>query len=152
MGVGRYGDAVYSAVCTDGRTSSGGFVVRIVKVVIIAVFVSAGISGAYGGQNAFADLAEYYGFGEIEIVKLDWGIMGVQVADFNGDGRNDIAIVNNQKARIELLIQKEGNKEPSRDREQKAHEPDHIVAQGHHKVWIGLQLDVVGHSDELLRR
>jgi len=106
MGVGRYGDAVYSGVCTDGRTSSGGFVVRIVKVVIIAVLVSAGV-GAYAGQKAFDDLAEYYGFGEIEIVKLDWGIMGLQVADFNGDGRNDIAIVNNQKARIELLIQKE---------------------------------------------
>jgi len=80
--------------------------VRIVKVVIIAVLVSAGV-GAYAGQTGFADLAEYYGFGEIEIVKLDWGIMGLQVADFNGDGRNDIAIVNNQKARIELLIQKE---------------------------------------------
>jgi hypothetical protein len=106
MGAGRYGDAVYSAVYTDGRTSNGGFVVRIVKVVIIAVVVSAGV-GAYAGQKAFDDLAEYYGFGEIEIVKLDWGIMGLQVADFNGDGRNDIAIVNNQKARIELLIQKE---------------------------------------------
>jgi len=81
--------------------------VRLVKVVIIAVLVSAGVSGAYAGQKGFDDLAEYYGFGEIEIVKLDWGIMGVQVADFNGDGRNDIAIVNNQKARIELLIQKE---------------------------------------------
>ncbi|GAF76609.1 unnamed protein product, partial [marine sediment metagenome] len=29
-------------------------------------------------------------------------------ADFNGDGRSDIAIVNNRKAKIELLIQKEG--------------------------------------------
>ena len=106
MGVGRYGDAVYSGVCTEGRTSSGGFVERIVKVVITAVLVSAGV-GAYAGQKAFDDLAEYYGFGEIEIVKLDGGIMGLQVADFNGDGRNDIAIVNNQKARIELLILKE---------------------------------------------
>ncbi len=87
--------------------SCGDIVVRLVKAVMIAVVVSAGVGGVYAGQKAFGDLAEYYGFGEIEIVKLDWGIMGVQVADFNGDGRNDIAIVNNQKARIELLIQKE---------------------------------------------
>ena len=78
--------------------------IELVEVVIIAVLVSAGV-GAYAGQVDSEDLAEYYGFGEIEIVKLDWGIMGLQVADFNGDGRNDIAIVNNQKARIEILIQ-----------------------------------------------
>ena len=32
--------------------------------------------------------AAYYGFGEIEIVKLDWGIHNLRVVDFNGDGRN----------------------------------------------------------------
>ena len=53
------------------------------------------------------DLSEYYGFDEMEIVKLDWGIKGLQISDFNGDKRNDIAIVNNLKARIEILLQKE---------------------------------------------
>ncbi len=51
--------------------------------------------------------AAYYGFGEIEIIKLDWGIHNLRVAEFNGDGRNDIAIVNNRKAKIEILVQKE---------------------------------------------
>jgi len=55
----------------------------------------------------FNDVSAYYGFEEIEIIKLDWGIKDLQVADFNGDGRNDIAAVNNRKAKIELLIQKE---------------------------------------------
>ena len=55
----------------------------------------------------FNDISAYYGFEEIEIIKLDWGIKDLQVADFNGDGRNDIAVVNNRKAKIELLIQKE---------------------------------------------
>lgn len=53
------------------------------------------------------DLSAYYGFGEMEIIKLDWGISGLLAADFTGDGRKDIAIVNNSKAKIELLIQKE---------------------------------------------
>jgi hypothetical protein len=53
------------------------------------------------------NLAGYYGFDEMEIVKLDWGIKNLRIADFNGDDRNDIAVVNNRKARIELLVQKE---------------------------------------------
>jgi len=54
-----------------------------------------------------ADLADYYGFGDIEIIKLDWGIKNLQIADFNNDGRNDIVVANNRKSKIELLIQKE---------------------------------------------
>ncbi len=53
------------------------------------------------------ELSAYYGFKEMEIIKLDWGIKCLRVADFNGDGRNDIAIVNDVKAKIELLVQKE---------------------------------------------
>jgi len=53
------------------------------------------------------DIGDYYGFGQMELVKLDWGIQNLVVTDFDKDGRNDIAIVNNSKARIELLIQKE---------------------------------------------
>lgn len=53
------------------------------------------------------DITAYYGFDEIEIIKLNWGIQNLRVVDFNGDGRGDIAVVNNQKARIEILLQKE---------------------------------------------
>jgi len=53
------------------------------------------------------DISAYYGFDEIEIIKLNWGIKCLRIADFNGDSRDDIAVVNNRKAKIELLIQKE---------------------------------------------
>jgi hypothetical protein len=52
-------------------------------------------------------LSEYYGFGEMEIIKLDWSIQSLQIADFDGDGRNDIAVANNRKAAIEILLQKD---------------------------------------------
>lgn len=54
----------------------------------------------------YNDISQYYGFDDIEIIKLDWDIKNLRVADFNGDGRNDIIVVNNRKARIEILIQK----------------------------------------------
>ena len=79
---------------------------RLIKIIIAVVIISATFSSA-SEQNDF-DISEYYGFEEIEIIKLDKGIEGLITADFNGDGRNDIAVVNNSKAKIELLIQKEG--------------------------------------------
>jgi len=71
--------------------------------------IFAGIIGAcvQAQQADWPDLSEYYGFKDMEVIKLDWGAGSLRVADFNGDGRKDMAIVNNRKARIDLLIQKE---------------------------------------------
>lgn len=53
------------------------------------------------------DISAYYGFDEMEIIKLDRQIKNLRITDFNRDGRGDIAVVNNRKARIELLIQRQ---------------------------------------------
>lgn len=79
---------------------------KLVKT-IIAVFAAIAIfSGTCAAQININDLSAYYGFGEIEIIKLDHKIAGLNIVDFNGDGRADIAVVNNRKAKIEVLIQK----------------------------------------------
>ncbi len=83
------------------------FIVRLIKAIIAVIFASAIISSAKAGQADYNDISQYYGFGEMEVIKLDWDISNLKIADFNGDGRNDIALVNNRKAKIELLIQKE---------------------------------------------
>lgn len=107
-------------------STSSPCIVRVIKIVT-AVFFAVAVLGVdtCASKSAAADEAAaptpvfgqeevgvnepaaYYGFGEIEIIKLDWGIHNLRVAEFNGDGRNDIAIVNNRKAKIEVLVQEE---------------------------------------------
>src|SRR4030042_217741 len=94
-----------------GRNRNGEkmevFIVQLSKAIFAIVFTGM-ILGNLNAQQADSDgISEYYGFEEIEIIKLDWGIHSLWVAYCNGDGRNDIALTNNRKARIELLIQKE---------------------------------------------
>ncbi len=94
---------------------------RIIKSIIILLILATAAKAAATKWNAIEenltrrdtdakepdDISDFYGFGEIEIVKLDWGIQNLLIADFDGDGRNDIAVANNIKAGIEILIQKE---------------------------------------------
>ncbi len=48
------------------------------------------------------------------VMKLDWDIDSVQSADIDGDGRTDLAAINNETGRIELLLRlKPGEKTPA---------------------------------------
>ena len=90
---------------------------RMLKGTIILLCLAIAAAGAGkpvkeqpAGDANQADstgISEYYGFGEMEIIKLDWGISNLRIADFDGDGRNDIAVANNRKAAIEILLQKD---------------------------------------------
>ena len=51
-------------------------------------------------------LAEFFGFSGLEIVKIDKGAGPIAVADMNGDGLNDLIVVNNFASRIEIHYQK----------------------------------------------
>jgi hypothetical protein len=53
-----------------------------------------------------APLSDYYGFLPVEIYKLENGISNLLAKDINGDGKTDLAVINNAKARIELLLQR----------------------------------------------
>jgi hypothetical protein len=58
------------------------------------------------GEESDSSLAQYYGFGPMEILKLQTGLTRPIVVDINQDGLNDIVVINNRKARIEQLLQK----------------------------------------------
>ncbi len=51
-------------------------------------------------------LAKYFGFGDMEVLKLETGLGRPVIVDINGDGLNDILLTNNAKSRIELLLQR----------------------------------------------
>jgi hypothetical protein len=53
-----------------------------------------------------ASLSGFFGFSPLEIIKIGRAGGPIYVADMNGDGLNDLVIVNNRSSRIELHLQK----------------------------------------------
>lgn len=51
-------------------------------------------------------LAGFYGFGAMEILKMEWGVGDPAIIDINGDGLADMVVANNAKSRIDLLLQR----------------------------------------------
>ncbi|MBL9120476.1 MAG: VCBS repeat-containing protein [Phycisphaerae bacterium] len=56
------------------------------------------------------DLAAYFGFDGLEVIKIDNNAGPFLTADMNGDGLIDIVVANNSKSRIEVQYQKAGAK------------------------------------------
>lgn len=74
------------------------------------VVVGAGECGLARGQEP--NLAAYYGFLPLEIYKLDARIGGLVVRDLDGDKTEDIAVVNNGRSRVDLLLSRGGKPSP----------------------------------------
>jgi len=53
-----------------------------------------------------ADLADYFGFDDLEIMKIGRAAGPLTAADMDGDGHDDVIVVNNHTSRIELHYQK----------------------------------------------
>lgn len=79
---------------------------RAIRTTIRTVSVLLSFCHPLLAASTPTDLGQYYGFGPMEILKLEWGMGLPQIADINQDGLNDLAIVNNRKARIDILLQK----------------------------------------------
>lgn len=53
------------------------------------------------------DLARYFGFEDPRYIVVDEDCGPALVEDFDGDGKNDLAVVNNRKSRIEIYTQRD---------------------------------------------
>ena len=77
----------------------------------MALVVGMAISGGKA-EGEEPRLAEYFGFLPPEIYKLDSRISNVVVRDLDGDKVDDIAIINNGRSRIDLLLSGKAPAEP----------------------------------------
>jgi hypothetical protein len=79
-------------------------------------------------EEQIAALPDYFGFGTIEIYKLQPSINGLHLADLNRDGKDDIVLWNPFKSRFELLYQPGPN---TPDKQDEALEQNEIPNRGH---------------------
>ncbi|MGZ0654027.1 FG-GAP repeat domain-containing protein [Coraliomargarita sp. W4R53] len=71
--------------------------------------ISALLGACFLGSSALTSAAAEFGFGEPQVIKLDWSTRALQVADLDGDGLLDMALINNDSAQLELLYQRNGD-------------------------------------------
>lgn len=60
-------------------------------------------------------LADYYGFKPLELFKLSDRSSNMLSADMNGDGLNDLVLVDNSNSRIDILQQRNGKEDSASD-------------------------------------
>ena len=75
---------------------------------LVTCCVAIALSSMAAAPEPHAPLAEYFGFGELEIVRIDSGAGPMTVADVDGDGFADLIVVNNYASRIEVHYQRPG--------------------------------------------
>ena len=89
----------------DGANVMRRFVLRG-GAVTVAVAMLATAVGADEPR-----LAESYGFLPLEIYKLDARISNLTTGDIDGDGTDDVIVVNNARSRIDFLLSSKGTNE-----------------------------------------
>ncbi len=83
------------------------------KVGALALCLSAGGVSAVAQDAKPASeskLSSFFGFEPLRTIVVDRGCGPMIVADINADGKNDIAVVNNSKSRVEVYITRESPK------------------------------------------
>ncbi len=75
---------------------------------LVTCCATLALSGALSAPDQDPPLADYFGFGELEIVRIDRGAGPMSLADLDGDGFKDLIVVNNHSSRIELHFQRPG--------------------------------------------
>ena len=61
---------------------------------------------ALAADEPASDLAQYYGFGKLELYKLHQRSTNLLAADLNNDGRTDLILIDNSNSRFDLLQQR----------------------------------------------
>ncbi|MCA9052901.1 MAG: VCBS repeat-containing protein [Planctomycetaceae bacterium] len=86
---------------------------------------------------------DYYGFGPLEIFKLEFRSHSMLAGDFNSDGRGDLAIVDNSHSRIDILLQREHPPEDGASTSQDVNRVDSHWRFEHTKLPVDREVDAM---------
>lgn len=89
---------------TSSKRFPGTFAALLAGLVAVSAASAQSVPG----------LATHFGFGPPRYIVADRGVGPAVIADFDGDGRLDLACANNSKSRIEIFVQRT---EPRTDQE-----------------------------------
>src|SRR5690554_6404370 len=93
-------------------------------------------------------LAPYFGFEDSRVVVADDGAGPLVAADFNADGRPDLALVNNRKSRIELFyLRAEARSDEELRREYKVNELPPNPWYDHEKISVAHRVTALRSHD-----
>jgi hypothetical protein len=76
----------------------------VAAVLVVALVLGPGTVGHAQQADRSGNLGPFFGFEPTRTIVIDRDCGPVLSADFNGDGRPDLAVVNNGKSRIELYL------------------------------------------------
>ena len=79
---------------------------RALATCVVGMWATAAWCAGDTPAGPAADLGRFFGFEAPRLIVADEDCGPVIVADMNGDGRNDIVLVNNRKSRIEVHLQR----------------------------------------------
>jgi FG-GAP-like repeat len=74
----------------------------------VSKFSAAVALAAFAVFSVRAETTNLFGFSGKEVYPIDQGVANLHVADLDGDGLNDIVVVNNLRAKINLLYNQTG--------------------------------------------
>jgi FG-GAP-like repeat/FG-GAP repeat len=97
-----------SPVASNSATQPAAPVAACFSALVAALATSLGVASLAAADDR--DLAAYFGFDGLEVIKIDNNAGPFIVVDVNGDGLNDLVVANNTKSRIEVQYQKAGAK------------------------------------------
>src|SRR5579871_1638772 len=94
--------------CSMHRKGFRGRVVLLLCAVGVgASVVSTTEPDAFGfADESVSELAQYFGFGPLELFKMQQRSGNMLVGDLNHDGLNDLVLVDNSNSRIDILQQR----------------------------------------------
>jgi hypothetical protein len=95
--------------------SARAFGTALVALALLAV-------GTKAVEGDDARLADYFGFLPLEVYKLDNRISGLLIRDLDGDKVEDIAVINNARSRIDLLLSSKAPGEPEGEGDKEVNE------------------------------